>query len=246
MKAIILAAGYATRLYPLTEVHPKALLSINGRPLIDFIIDKLNLIPDIEDVFVVTNNKFISLFVSWLESRKYRRRVKIINDKTSSEKDRLGAMGDLAFVIKKEKINANLLVVAGDNLFDFTLKDFIRSSRKTPHVSVGIYDIENLDRAEKFGVVKIGRDNFLVEFVEKPKIPFSSLIAVGIYFMPRETLKFINEYLGAYGSADSLGNYIEWLLGRDRVRGHKFRGVWYDIGDIDTYKKACINFRGGL
>lgn len=243
MNAIILAAGYATRLYPMTKDCPKALLSINGRPIIDFIMEKLSLIPDLEDVFVVTNNKFISLFVRWLESQKPRFNIKIINDKTSSEKDRLGAIGDLSFVIKKGKINSDLLIIAGDNLFDFTLEEFIRSSQKTQHVSVGIYDIENLDQADKFGVVKIGRNNNLVEFVEKPKIPFSSLIAVGIYFMPRETLKFINEYLSSTGSPDALGNYIKWLMDRDRVRGYKFKGVWYDIGDIDTYKKACINFR---
>jgi glucose-1-phosphate thymidylyltransferase len=242
MKAIILAAGYATRLYPLTRNRPKALLPIQKKPIIDFIIDELYSLTDINEIIIVSNDKFSPLFNNWLKERQFRERIKVINDRTSSEKDRLGAVGDLDFVIKTEHINSDILVIAGDNIFNFNLTDFIQSSLKISHVSIGVYDIGDLEESKKFGVVKIGENSYITDFQEKPQTPSSNLIAVGIYFLPVVTLKFIDEYLNTQNSHDVLGHYIRWLLTRDGVRGHKFSGTWYDIGDIASYKKANRDF----
>jgi len=243
MKAIILAAGYATRLYPLTKNRPKALLPVKGRPIIEFIIDKLKKIKKIDEIIIVSNDKFNSLFVDWANQYEPGISLKVINDLTSSENTRLGSIGDLNFAIQKEKINTDILVLAGDNLFDFDLGNFIRFSQDKPHISVGIYDIKSPEATNKFGVVNMDRRQFLSKFVEKPTVPFSSLVAIGIYFIPRGTLKFIKEYLGLKNSRDALGHFIEWLLNKDKVLGYRFNGAWYDIGDIDVYEKANLNFK---
>ncbi len=261
IKVIILAAGYATRMYPLTQGRPKALLPIKGKPIIEFITDNLKGVRDIDEIIILSNDKFYSLFLDWLKDYHPGIGIRIVNDLTFSEDDRLGAMGDLYFAIQKEKIDSDILVVAGDNLFNFRLDNFIQSSRGKPNISVGVYDIGDRKAAHKFGVVNIGSDNRITEFTEKPAAPFSSLVAVGIYFVPRNTVKFIKEYLQldnspvspagpkfrlgpvGRGRRDALGHFIEWLLPKDTVMGYKFDGTWYDIGDIESYEAAKRSFK---
>ena len=139
MKAIILCAGYATRLYPLTENTPKALLPINDKPLLSYIVKKLEAIKEINKVYVVTNAKFYSHFKDWERNSKFKKEVEIVNDNTTSNENRLGGIGDIHFVIEKERINEDVFVALGDNLFDFNLNDMISLFKKKNETTIGVY-----------------------------------------------------------------------------------------------------------
>src|SRR3989338_4550703 len=197
MKALILAAGYGTRLYPLTINQPKPLLLVSNQPMINFVLKKVAEIKEIDEVFVVSNDKFFALFRHWaakVESSFKHLKITVINDGSKSPKDRLGAIGDIHFVIEKRKVKEDLLVVGGDNLFNFGLKDFIKFAlRHSPGVSLGLIDIRNKREATKFGVVDLDRSRRLKSFLEKPELPPSTLIAMCLYFLPVKSLQRIEE-----------------------------------------------------
>lgn len=249
MKALILAAGYATRLYPLTQHMPKPLLKVAGKPIINYLIDSLEELKEIDEVFIVTNDKFFGNFKDWVKNIKFNKRpikfkprIKIINDGTKEETARIGAVGDIDFVIQKEKIRDDLLILGGDNLFTWRLNDFLKSALKNkPSLSIGLHNIGNKSLASKYGVVKIDKDRRIANFYEKPKIPDSTLVAMCLYYIPRQKIGLTAEYLKKAGSLrknDATGNYIRWLYKKEPVFAYVFRGHWYDIGDIDSYKKA--------
>ncbi|HDZ77484.1 MAG TPA: nucleotidyltransferase family protein [Candidatus Omnitrophica bacterium] len=249
VKALILAAGYATRLYPLTQNTPKPLLKVAGRPIINYLIDSLEEIEKIDEIFIVTNDKFFGNFKDWAKNIKFSKkrkksnpRIKIINDGTKEESARIGAVGDIDFVIQKEKIRDDLLILGGDNLFTWRLNDFLKSALKNkPSLLIGLHNIGNKSLASKYGVVKIDKNSRVANFCEKPKIPESTLVAMCLYYMPREKLGLTAEYLKKAKSLrknDATGNYIDWLYKKEPVFVYVFRGHWYDIGDIDSYKKA--------
>jgi len=238
MKAIVLAAGYGTRLYPLTLDLPKALLKIGNKFVLEFILEKIKKIKNIEETILVSNNKFFFLFDKWVKEHNLNG-IKIINDLTNSEEERLGALGDLDFVIQKNKINTDILLIAGDNLFDFSLKYFVKTAQKKYCISIGIYDIKDRDKAKRFGVVEIDSRNYVIKFVEKPEKPFSTLVGIGIYFIPANKLKLIKEYLKKKYSHDALGHFMEYLLKKkERIYGYRFNGRWFDIGDRKAYREA--------
>jgi glucose-1-phosphate thymidylyltransferase len=244
MKGLILAAGYATRLYPLTKEYPKPLLKVSGRPLINYILEKLEQIKEIDEVFVVTNSKFIDVFLLWQKEINSLRRISVIDDLTTNEDKRLGAIGDMRFVIKKMKLKDDLLVIGGDNLFDDNLDgflSFIRSGDNSP--VIGVFDIKDRLKARKYGVVKLGAQNRISAFQEKPKDPASTLVAMCLYYFPKEYLGLIEEYLSLKGDKhDATGFYIDWLKDRLTVRAFVFGGRWYDIGDPDFYAEANASF----
>jgi len=241
MKALILSAGYGTRLYPLTKNRPKPLLPIGKQPIIDYILDRLKEVSGLKDIIVVANNKFFLKFKDWakLTEKKFKKfSIKILNDGSDTPEDRLGAIGDLSFVLKKENIKEDLLIVGGDNIFDFSLKDFVSfAKQKRPRVSIGLYDIEDIKKASRFGVVKIDRDKKLVSFEEKPRSPKSSLIAICLYYFPRESLKYIFDFIKSNQDKDAPGQYIKWLYRRRPVYGLAFKGMWHDIGHLDYYNQ---------
>ncbi len=244
MKALILAAGYATRLYPLTKDYPKPLLEVGKRPLIEYIIDKIDAVTEIEEIVVVTNSKFISIFREWAAALRSPKRLILLDDLTKSEGDRLGAVGDIAFAIEKEKISDDLVVIGGDNLFDGSLKDFIDFA-KTAHPSpvIGVYDFKDKSRVSKYGVVEIDQKHVIVNFQEKPQVPKSSLVAMCLYYFPREKLSLVQEYLRSRTEKrDATGFYIDWLRRKEDVYAWKFEGRWYDIGNLDFYNEAKEKF----
>ncbi|MCK5579655.1 MAG: nucleotidyltransferase family protein [Candidatus Omnitrophica bacterium] len=244
MKVLILAAGYGTRLYPLIVDTPKALLPIAQRPMLNYSLDKLRHLKDINEVIVVTNDKFFEHFSKWAgEQKTFPAPIRIVNDKTTSPDDRLGSIGDIRFVLSECKIDEDLLVLGGDNLFDYGLDDYLAfAQKKAPHVSMGVYDIENIQEAIQFGVAEINKDGKIVSFEEKPEKPKSSLIAMCFYYLPKETLTFIHDYLVATGKPDKAGDYIHWLVQEKEVYGFQFRGKWYDIGSIEAYHEAQEEF----
>lgn len=239
MKALILAAGYATRLYPLTLTHPKPLLPVGGRPLVDWILDRVREVTD--EVHLVTNHKFADGFREWGASRS----VTVHDDGTESEDDRLGAIGDVRFVVETAGLaRDDLLVIAGDNLFDFSLMDFVDFWRgKGEGSAVALYDVRDPGLARRYGIAEVDDDDRVVSFVEKPEEPASTLAATATYIYHREHLPLLERYLEEGNSPDQPGRFIAWLHTRAPVYGYRFAGEWRDIGDPDQLLEADNRFR---
>ena len=245
MKVLILAAGYGTRLYALVKDMPKVLLEINEKPLIDHLLDKLGGLKGLNEIIVVTNAKFYEIFQAWA-NRKQKKAIPIsvINDGTTSPEDRLGSIGDVRFVLKKLNLNEDLLVVGGDNLFDYRLEDYHAFAiGKSPRVTIGLYDIKDKSKASQFGVVGLDSLDKIISFDEKPKAPKSSLIAMCLYYMPKDSIHFIEDYIRETKNTDAAGSYISWLSRQEDVFGFKFEGKWYDIGSVESYKAAQADFK---
>jgi len=244
MKALILAAGYATRLYPLTKEYPKPLLEVKERPIIDYLIEKIEDIKEIDEIIVVTNSKFLPRFKKWRAQLEGKKRISLVDDLTKTHSDRLGAIGDMNFAVNKKRIKEGLLVIGGDNLFDGHLSDFLTFAKNNePQPVIGVYDIKLKNKANNYGVVRLDKKNRVVDFEEKPKNPGSALVAMCLYYFPKEKLGFIKEYLDAQKSKnDATGFYIDWLRKQTSVYGFVFNGHWYDIGDHKFYSHAKENY----
>jgi glucose-1-phosphate thymidylyltransferase len=247
MKALILAAGYATRLYPLTKDMPKPLLDVAGKPIIDYIIDKIKAVQAVNEVVVVSNNKFYGHFNEWISHKPQDRlKYRIVNDGSNTVEDRLGAVGDINLSIQECSIDDDLLIVAGDNLFDFNLNDFILFSRQnSPYHAICLYHDDNeATDLTRFGIVQIDPNARVTDFEEKPKNPKSRFIATCIYYVPQQKLQLINKYIGQGNQHDTPGSYIKWLTMHDRVYGNICNGTWFDLGDLDALKEASRQMSG--
>jgi len=251
VKAIVLAAGYATRLYPLTRTVAKPLLTVGGRPIVDHILDRIREVDEIDAVHVVTNRKFADAFERWSESQPPGGPQLVVHDDgTASEDDRLGAIGDIAFVVRRAGLAGDdLLVVAGDNLFDFSLVDYVAWWRGKGEASaVALHDVGDLDLAAKYGVVALGDGDRIESFEEKPAEPRSTLAATATYLFHRAHVPLVHRYLGEGNSPDQPGRFVAWLVGRVPVHGYVFEGEWRDIGDAAQLLDADNRLRvlGGL
>lgn len=244
MKAMILAAGYGTRLAGVIKDTPKPLIPIHGKPLIDYTLLNLNPIASsLTEVVVVTNNKFFALFQEWAKTHKDIK-IHVVNDGTNTPEERLGSVGDIDFVWKSQQQADDWLIIGGDNLFDQDLKDFMRFALKhDPDITIGAYDIHHREAAVQFGVVDLNKDQKVISFEEKPAGPKSSLITMCLYYFPKSTLGYLSEYLGQSQAVDAAGNYIQWLSQKKNVYGFQFCGKWYDIGSIDSLKEATEHFK---
>ncbi len=245
-KALILAAGYATRLYPLTRVYPKPLLKVKGKPIINYIIEKLDSIESLDEIIIVTNSKFAGTFKEWKRAQSFAKPITIIDDLTASNETRLGAIGDMAFVLKNYPVPGDLLVAGGDNLFDENIADFVAYADKHKKNPVmGVYDIGDKVNAGKYGVVKLNKNERIIDFKEKPGHPGSTLVAMCLYYFPKATVKRIHEYCAhKKHKSDAMGFYLDWLRRKQAVYGYVFKGRWYDIGDRGYYDQAQHNFPG--
>jgi glucose-1-phosphate thymidylyltransferase len=251
VKAIVLAAGYATRLYPLTENRAKPLLPVGGRPMLDYIVDALGEVAEVDAVHVATNHKFADSFARWADEREPGRvRLVIHDDHTTNEDDRLGAIGAVRFVVDEAGLGGDdLLVVAGDNLFDFSLDDYVRWWREKGEASaVALYDVGDLELARKYGIVAVADDERIVSFEEKPERPQSTLAATAAYLYHRAHVPLVQRYLSEGNSPDQPGRFIAWLYTRAPVFGQRVDGEWRDIGDADQLLEAdnCLRARAGL
>jgi len=244
MNVIILAAGYAVRLEPLTLTTPKPLLEVGGRRIIDRLMDKVLGLRDVSSVAVITNAKFSGKFVSWKDESGYKVKISIINDGSTKNDNRLGAIKDLVLATDSTGASEDLLVIAGDNLFDFGLDRFVKFAKEhNGGVSVALYDIGSIDLAKSFGVLKIDGGNKVVSFEEKPQTPKSTLISTGIYYFPKDKIGMIKEFSKTHEKLDAPGYYISWLVDNDEVYGCPFKEDWYDIGNIESYKKADDDYK---
>jgi glucose-1-phosphate thymidylyltransferase len=239
VKALILAAGYATRLRPLTDSIAKQLLPIGGRPMMDWVCDKLAEVT--ADIHVVTNSRFAESFERWAAGR---RGVSVHDDGTTSNDDRLGAIGDIQFVLERTAADDDLLVIAGDNLFDFSLADFVSFWRgKGVASAVAVYDCGDLELATHYGVVEVGEDDRLMGFEEKPSEPRSTLVATAGYLYHRQHLPLVQRYLAEGNPPDQPGRLVAWLYPREPVYAYRFAGAWFDIGSPEQLLEADNRWR---
>jgi glucose-1-phosphate thymidylyltransferase len=235
VRAVILAAGYATRLYPLTLERPKHLLEIGGRPILERLLEQLPL-PEFEVIYVVTNAKFAPRFRDWAAS--YPGEVVVIDDGTSTEDDRLGAIGDLRLVIESEGRDDDLVVAAGDSLFSDRLDGFVRAARERDAALIAVYDVGDLEAMKRLSAVTVDSDGRVTTFEEKPERPSSTLAGIALYFLPRRALPLVADYLEEGNNPDQPGRLLGWLYRRTPVYAWPVPGRWFDIGTPETLADA--------
>lgn len=241
MKVLILAAGYATRLYPLTLTQPKPLLDVAGKPMIEHVLDNIAPIPGIDRVYVVTNAKFAGQFQQWADryrATKAKLNFTIINDGSTDDSNKLGAIGDLNLVLEREKVDDDLIVVAGDNLFSQSVEAFGRYclSRNAPVLAV--YDVGNLEEIKKYNAITIDADGRITFFEEKPKQPQSTVTGIALYYYPKASLPLIRQYVAEGNNPDQPGRLVQWMYPRTPFYTWRVPGLWFDIGSKETLDEA--------
>ncbi len=238
MKLLVIAAGYATRLHPLTLNQPKALLPVGGRPMLDRVLGALASVkPD--GIYVVTNSKFAPHFREWAAARPD---VIVIDDGTTSDEDKLGAIGDIAFVLDQAQVDDDLVVVAGDNLFSDDLVEFGAFCRARNAPVVALHDVGDLTQMSKYNAIETDEQGRITYFEEKPQNPTSTLTAIALYFYPRHVLPLIRQYVDEDNNPDQPGRLVQWLYSRVDVFTWRVPGDWYDIGSEETLRQADENF----
>ncbi len=246
MNVLVLAAGYATRLYPLTLTKAKPLLDIAGKPMIEWIVDHLKSVPDLKTIYIVTNVKFASDFQAWANGYAQRQpgfTFKVVNDGSTSDSDKLGAIGDINLVLTRENVaTEDLLVVAGDNLFSEPLDDFVAFARDK-QATVAVYDVGSLEAIKKYGNVTIDENGLITHFEEKPPKPTNTLAAIALYYYSREVLSLLTTYLAAGNNPDQPGRFLQWLHTRKPVNTFQVKGLWLDIGSKETLEEANALFQ---
>jgi len=233
MKAILLAAGYATRLRPLTNTVAKPLLPLAGRPMVDYIYDKVAEVTAVDAVHVVTNSKFAEGFRAWAAGHAGRVPIHVHDDGTSSNDDRLGAIGDIRFTIRDGKLEGqDLLIVAGDNLFDYGLAEYVQYWKTKGQAScLAVYQCDDIELVKQYSIVEIDPRDQITSFIEKPKNPTTQLVGTATYIYHRDHVRLIEQYLAEGNSPDQPGNFVAWLHKKVPVYAYRFEGGWFDIGN---------------
>ncbi|ANY70015.1 hypothetical protein BBD42_28570 [Paenibacillus sp. BIHB 4019] len=242
MKAIILAAGYATRLYPLTRDFPKPLLEVGGKAIMDHIMEKIERVSLIDEIFIVTNHRFYGHFVHWESQSDYSKPIKVIDDLTTSNEDRLGAIADLQFVLEQEKLDDDVLVMAGDNLFDFELTEMVHFYQSSGTDTIAAHEMDDIDFLRRTGVIQTDGNGKVIAFEEKPEQPKSNLACPPFYIYGQSTLPLIKQYLAEGSNADAPGHFVPWLIRHKEVHAYKFEGKRFDIGTLESYQEARALF----
>jgi glucose-1-phosphate thymidylyltransferase len=246
MNALILAAGYATRLYPLTLNRAKPMLPVAGKPIIQWVVEQLEPITGLERICIVTNNRFERDFVDWAASYRGSRPVKfeVINDGSNSDSDKLGAIGDIYFAANKTGLfSSDLLVVAGDNLFSESLAGFAEFGREHP-ATLGVYNVQTLDQARKYNELTTNPAGIITKFTEKPENPTSTICGIALYYYRPEVLRRLNTYMSEGNNPDQPGRFVQWLHERTDIFTYPIAGIWYDIGSHETLSEANDLFTG--
>ena len=241
MKLIVLGAGYATRLYPLTLNRPKPLLTVAGKPMIEHVLDNLTSIQNIDHIYVVTNARFADHFQHWAVD--YRvvdpgPPITIINDHSSDDSNKLGAIGDIDLVLTEAAILDDVIVVAGDNLFSHSLADFAEFCRMKSVPVLGVYDVGNLEEIRKYNAIEIDETGRITYFEEKPTQHRSTLTGIALYYYPKSMLPLIRQYLAEGNNPDQPGRLVQWLYLRTSFYVWHVPGIWYDVGSMETLEEA--------
>ncbi len=241
MKSIILAAGYATRLYPLTKNFPKPLLEVKGKAILDRLLDDIDSIPEITGHIIVSNHKFINHFESWKVrvEKKYKNPLTILDDGSTENENRLGAVKDIAFALEQCAINEDLLVLAGDNLLNFSLKNFVAFQKEKKTACVMRHEEKSVEKLRKTGVLTIDESDRVLQMQEKPVQPQSKWACPPFYIYTKEDfswiLKAVNENLC---NTDAPGDFLSWFCSVRKVHAWLMTGSRHDIGDLKSYEEA--------
>ena len=240
MKLIILAAGYATRLYPLTLNQPKPLLAVAGKPMMEHVLDNISTIDAIDGAYIVTNEKFASHFQKWADG--YRPDLHfsftIVNDHSTDDSNKLGAIGDMHLVLTQHNVDDDIIVVGGDNLFSNDLRDFGTFCQAQNAPVTGVYDVGDLEQIKKYNSIEIDENNRITYFEEKPKEPKSTLTGIALYYYPKSVLPLIRQYIAEGNNPDQPGRLVQWLYPRVPFYVWKVPGLWFDVGSIETLEEA--------
>jgi glucose-1-phosphate thymidylyltransferase len=222
---------------------PKPLLPIKGRPILDYIIDKT--IPlGINRLVISTNLKFADQFEYWRHHKfadGINKQIDMIVEPSLHNGEKFGAVKGINYAIENARFNDDLLIIAGDNYYDFDLKALFSQFSKTRKPTIATYDVGSLDEAKRFGVVTLS-GNKVVDFQEKPEMPKSTLISTGIYIFPKETLGKFHEYVNDKNNPDAPGYFVQWMIKNSEIDGVKYKGSWVDVGNIETYKRVFDHF----
>lgn len=244
MKCIVLAAGYGTRLYPLTENFPKPLLEVNGKSILDWLLEDIDSTGRIAEYAVVSNHRYAEHFYRWSEGINLKAPLTVLDDGTVSNDTRLGAVRDIQFAADDLGHDDDLLVIAGDNLLDFSLAGFISYYDKKQATCVMRYYEEDPERLLKSGVARVDSDDCIVHMEEKPEKPGSNWCTPPFYIYHKKDVPLIQKAIDEHCDTDAPGNFLAWLCGRTRVFAMEMPGKRYDIGNLESYKKAQEQYKG--
>jgi glucose-1-phosphate thymidylyltransferase len=237
LDVIVLAGGFAKRMWPLTKNKPKHLLDIAGKPMLAYTLDTLMRMENIGTIYISTNEAFEDQFRDFL-SVYPETKVRLIIEPSPTEEKKLGSIGGLGYLIEKEDLSRDTMIIGGDNLFEFHPSEAIDVFDDCGKDVVAVYDVETLEKASLYGIVDIDDDNIITRFIEKPQDPPSSLAATAFYVFRAETISLVLKYLKEGGKPDALGHFIAYLVDRSSVYAWKFDGRWFDIGSIEVYREA--------
>ena len=241
MKCLILAAGYATRLYPLTKDKPKPLLEVKGKTILDWLIDDIRSSGMVDGFVVVTNHRFADIFREWAKGRD---EIRIVDDQTETNETRLGAVCDIEYAIEEAKIDDDLLVIAGDNVLDFSLCRFLDYAQAKGSSCTMRYHEESKEKLQRSGVSVIDENERLLELEEKPWEPKSEWCTPPFYFYVAEDMKKIKEAIREGCATDAPGSLAGWMCRNSIVHSMEMPGKRYDIGNLESYRFVQETYQG--
>ena len=242
MKCLILAAGYATRLYPLTENFPKPLLKVGEKTILDWLIDDIETSGEVDEYIVISNHKFAAHFEKWAAEKSQN--ITVVDDGTSTNETRLGAVKDIQFAIEKRQIDSDVLVIAGDNVLDFSLTKFIAYAKQKQTSCIMRYFEKDQKKLQKGGVVCVDENDKIIAMEEKPSAPKSNWACPPFYYYTKEDARLVEKGIEAGCGTDAPGSYIAWLCGETDVHAMEMPGSRYDIGNLESYEKVQKEYKG--
>ncbi len=251
MKCLILAAGYATRLYPLTENFPKPLLKVGDKTILDWLIDDIDSSGEVDEYVVISNHKFATIFEAWASSvipseAKESKKITVLDDGTSTNETRLGAVRDIQFAIDTLGLDDDLLVIAGDNLLDFSLVRFIQYAREKGTSCIMRYFEPSEEKLHKTGVATVDENDLILEMEEKPARPKSHWCCPPFYFYCRSDVPLVKVGIDSGCGVDAPGSFIAWLSAQTPVHAWEMPGRRYDIGNLASYEEVQRTYHGIL
>ena len=242
MKCILLAAGYATRLYPLTENFPKPLLKVQDKTILDWLIDDIDSCKLVDEYIVITNSKFAEHFNKWAQTKLQK--VSVVDDGTSSNETRLGAVRDIQFAIDELSLDDDMLVIAGDNLLDFSLTKFVLYAKNKGTSCIMRYYEPLLQKLQKTGVAEVDENDKIIKLTEKPKEPKSNWACPPFYYYTKQDAKLVKKGIEEGCGVDAPGSFIAWLCSKTVVYAMEMPGKRYDIGNLESYEKVQKEYKG--